>query len=192
MPDGGRVAIVMGPIEKANGERRRQGIIDELLDRSFGPGRPTEPIDEVMIGEHFTIAATLIDNIDPIAAQANVKAALESDPEIDSIIGIFAYSTPAALAGVKEANAQNRVTLIAFDDRDETLAAVAAGEVFATLVQDQYNYGYHAIKLLARASDDKGYLAIPITEQIHFPLLPVTSENIDAFMASRPIASPSK
>ncbi|MEM0983779.1 MAG: substrate-binding domain-containing protein, partial [Planctomycetota bacterium] len=55
-PDGARVLVVMGPLAKENGERRRQGIIDELLDRSNGPGRPTEPLDEVHGEGRYVVA----------------------------------------------------------------------------------------------------------------------------------------
>lgn len=184
LPDGARVAIVMGPIVKANGERRRQGIIDELLDRSYGPGRPTEPLDQIHTGNNYTIAATLIDEIDPAAAQENVRAALENDPAIDCVVGLFAYSTPAALAGIDEAGAAERITVLGFDDRKETLQAVADGRVVATLVQDQFSYGNHAVRLLAETSTP-GEVAIPITRRMHFPMLTVNEENVEAVMAGR-------
>ena len=35
--EGGEVVIAIGSLDKANGQRRRQGVIDELLERSFEP-----------------------------------------------------------------------------------------------------------------------------------------------------------
>lgn len=184
MPDGARIAIVMGPIEKENGERRRQGLIDELLDRSYGPGRPVEPIDEEHSNGTYTVAVTLIDAIDPAAAKANAVAALTEDPSINCIVGLFGYSTPSALDALAELD-RDDVTVVGFDDDPATLAAVKDGRVFATIAQDQFNYGFNTIELLARAANDQAHIAIPITERVHFPPLVVTADTVETFGAGR-------
>lgn len=185
LPEGGRVVILSGPINKANGERRRQGLIDELLDRSFGPGRPTEPLDEVHTSAKYTVTATLIDQIDPAEAERNLKAALEADPSINAVIGLYAYSAPAAVNALRSAGATDRVKVIGFDDREETLAGLADGSVYATIAQDQFNYGYHTVRLLADIAQGRADVAIPLTENIHFPPLTVTSENLDDYKDRR-------
>ena len=188
LPEGARVAIVMGPIIKANGERRRQGIIDELLDRSFGPGRPTEPMDEEHVGETYTVAATLTDEIDEEVARQNVIDALTADPEINCLVGIFAYSTPAAVRAVQEIGRSDEITILGFDDRPETLDAIAAGQAYAALAQDQYSYGYDAVRLLADAARGKDSLSIPLGEAIHFPPYVIRSDNVEQFrLGQRPI-----
>jgi ribose transport system substrate-binding protein len=184
MPDGGNVIIVTGPMNKENGERRRQGVIDELLDRSYGPGRPMEPLDKPQSGATFTITATLIDEIDPNAAEANVVAALKADPSIKGIVGLYAYSTPAAVRGVEAAGMAGKLMIVGFDDRDETLDAVASGAAYATLAQDQYNYGFHAINMLIDAASGRDP-AIPYTGRIHFPPAVVTAESVAAFRGAR-------
>ena len=180
LPEGGRVMIVMGPIDKANGERRRQGLIDELLDRSYGPGRPVEPLEEIHSGEQYSVVRTLIDEIDPEAAEANVLAALGEDSDVDCIVGLYGYSTPAALRAMASAGASG-IKVIGFDDDAETLAGVADGRVFATIAQDQFNYGYHTVRLLADAASGKAQLSIPITERVHFPPLVVNQDNLETF-----------
>jgi ribose transport system substrate-binding protein len=184
MPDGARVLIVMGPIAKANGERRRQGIIDELLDRSRGPGRPTEPLDDVHAGERYTVAATVIDPIDTETATANTRAALEADPSIDCVVGLFAYSGPAALVAVEELGRLDGVTVFAFDDNEETLAAIASGKIAGTIAQDQYSYGFASVRLLADASRGIEEYSIPVTEEIHFDPISVTAENLATYRAT--------
>ena len=67
LPEGGKVIIAIGSIEKENGHRRRQGVIDELLERTFEPNRPTDPVDAPLKGPKYTIVATLIDNLDAAA-----------------------------------------------------------------------------------------------------------------------------
>ena len=43
MPEGGTVMIFVGRLGQANARLRRQGVIDELLDRSHDPTRYDEP-----------------------------------------------------------------------------------------------------------------------------------------------------
>lgn len=183
MPDGARIAIVMGPISKANGASRRQGIIDELLERSYGPGRPIEPLDEIVAGDTYTVATTLIDPIDPEQAQANVAAAIAEDPTINCVVGLFAYSAPAALRAI-EAAGRDDITVIGFDDDPALLEAVSSGKAFAALAQDQYQYGYHAIRLLADLARGSAN-SIPITETVHFPPFVVMADGVEEFRAGR-------
>lgn len=184
VPDGGNIVIVMGPIDKANGDRRRQGLIDELLDRSYGPGRPTEPLDETHSGGTYSVVATLVDEIDPAAAATNVADYLLENSDVDCVVGLYAYSTPAALEGIAVAG-QADVSVVGFDDRAETLEAIADGRVFATIAQDQYNYGYNSIRLLHDAASDGQEQGIPLTRRMHFPPVVVTQENIEDFRSSR-------
>jgi len=183
LPDGGRIAIVMGPIDKENGALRRQGLIDELLDRSFGPGRPVEPMDQEHGNGAYTVVATLSDDIDPAAAEANVTALLNERSDIDGIVGLFGYSTPAALRALNAAGERD-IAVVGFDDDVEMLTAVSDGRAHATIAQDQYNYGFHAVRLLAAAARGEDQ-ALPITETVHFPPLIVTAENVETFRASR-------
>ena len=39
LPQGGEIMILVGRLEQDNARRRRQGFIDEVLDRSYDPGR---------------------------------------------------------------------------------------------------------------------------------------------------------
>ncbi len=48
VPDGGEIVLCIGSLEKENGQRRRQGVIDELLERTFEPNRPMDPVDGVI------------------------------------------------------------------------------------------------------------------------------------------------
>jgi ribose transport system substrate-binding protein len=185
LPDGARVVIVMGPITKANGDRRRQGLIDELLDRSNTPARPSEPLEGPIVGDRYEIVATLRDDIDPAAAEANVRAAIEADPSINCVVGLYAYSAPAALRAIAAADAQGRVTVLGFDDPAETLAAIAAGDMYGTIAQDQFNYGFAAVSILARLSRYEGDAAIPLSKKMHFPPVAVTAANLEQFRLDR-------
>src|SRR5436189_5241842 len=70
LPDGGDVIIAVGSLEKENGQRRRQGVIDELLDRPFDPSHPMDAVDAPLKGSKYSVVATLVDGIDPQRASA--------------------------------------------------------------------------------------------------------------------------
>ena len=47
MPDGGKLAIFIGRLEQDNSRRRRQGVIDAILERSEDPSRFDPPDAEI-------------------------------------------------------------------------------------------------------------------------------------------------
>lgn len=183
LPDGGTVVITVGSMDKANGQLRRQGVIDELLERSFGPGRPVEPIDEILQGPRHTILATLIDETDPAQAKENVAALLASENPPDCIVGLYSYNGPAAVQALTEAGKTDDVVVIGFDYTPETLAGIESGTIFASMAQDPYNYGYHAVRLLAQEARGQGQAIVPMNGIIDIRCFPITSENLEYFRA---------
>jgi len=69
VPGGGDVVLCLGNPDKENTQHRRQGVIDELLDRPYEPHRTPDPINKPIKGERYTIVATLVDESDPAKAQ---------------------------------------------------------------------------------------------------------------------------
>ncbi len=185
LPDGGTIAIAMGPLNKENGRDRRQGIIDELLDRDFFGGREIDPVEGVIGDGAYRIVATAIDETTPESAQANAAALLEAHDDLDIIVGIYAYNAPAAAAAIAEAERAGQVQVIGFDDDEATLAGIEAGTVFGTVAQDQFNYGYDAIRLLADVVTQGSAYNLPLDRQIHFPVVLVTAENLAEFKVNR-------
>ena len=65
--------ISIGSLDKENGQHRRQGVIDGLLDRSLERLRRMDPVDGVLKDDahsKYSVFATLIDGIDPAKATA--------------------------------------------------------------------------------------------------------------------------
>ena len=166
MPDGGKVMIAIGSIEKENGHRRRQGVIDELLERSFEPNRPADPVDAPIKGPKYTIVATLIDNIDPQRATELAADAMKKHPDVGCFVGLFASSTPAVLKALEQAGKLGQVKVVGFDANEETLEGIENGYVYATIVQDAYNIGYQAVRILADAAEGDPN-AIPLYPTFH-------------------------
>ncbi|MEM7603668.1 MAG: substrate-binding domain-containing protein, partial [Verrucomicrobiota bacterium] len=103
LPEGGEVMLLIGRMEQDNSKRRRQGVIDELLDREPDSSRydpPGQPIE----GELFTILDTLTDNFDRAKAKANAEDTLSRYPDVAAMVGLFAYNPPLILEALKGGN----------------------------------------------------------------------------------------
>src|SRR5687767_6539137 len=177
LPEGGEVLLAIGSLDKVNGQRRRQGVIDELLERSFEPTRPMDAVDAELKGPRYTIVATLVDNIDPDRAHALATEALKKHPNVKGAIGLFASNTPALLQALAEADKLGKVKVVGFDTNAETLAGIEAGHVYATLMQDPYYMGFETVRLLADATTSGGK-SLPLYQETKLACDPVTKANV--------------
>lgn len=107
MPEGGSVMIFVGRLGQLNAEQRRQGLIDELLDRSRDPTR-RDPNDDVIRGDKYTILGTRLDNFDKSKAKQNAQDAISKYPDLGCMVGLFAYNPPLCLQAVREAGREVR------------------------------------------------------------------------------------
>jgi ribose transport system substrate-binding protein len=65
------------------------------------------------------------------------------------MVGLYAYNPPAILEGIKTNSMTGQVKVIGFDEDWDTLKAIAAGTIEATVVQDPFGYGYKSVEVLA-------------------------------------------
>src|SRR5687768_5048157 len=95
VPEGGEVIIAIGSLDKENGRLRRQGVIDELLGRSFEPARSTiDDPDQPAKGEKYTVITQIDDLAAPRCTELTAQA-VRDRPNVKCFVGIFAYSVPA-------------------------------------------------------------------------------------------------
>lgn len=166
MPEGGKVMLFVGRLEQDNARLRRQGIVDELLDRA--PDRTRfDPPGTVLSGERYSILDTRTDQFDDSRAKANAEDALALHPDLGAMVGLFAYNTPACLGALQTAGRLGDVTVVGFDEDDRTLQGILDGHVHGTVTQQPYRYGYESIRILAalaRGEDavpDGGFVDVP-------------------------------
>jgi ribose transport system substrate-binding protein len=180
IPEGGQVVLCIGSLDKENGQRRRQGVIDELFDRSQEPFRPMDaPFDKPITdaGSKYTVVTTLVDHLDPAKAQELAKDALAKNPDVKCFAGLFAYNTPAILKALADAGKTGQVKVVGFDTYPETLDGVAAGQVAATIVQDPYTIGFESVHVLAAAARGDRQ-ALPLFSQFYIACDPVNAANL--------------
>jgi len=148
LPDGGEVLICVGSVTADNGRLRRQGVIDELLDRTTW-GTNNDPIEGAIKGGKYTIVATCVDLHDKAKAAQLAAEQIEAHPNLKCIVALYSYSAPAVLAALEQTGKLGKIKVIGFDVLPETLAAVESGTIAATMQQAQYELGYDTVRALS-------------------------------------------
>lgn len=163
LPEGGKIMVFVGKSDARNAAERLQGIKDALA------------------GSKVEILDVRTDDTDRARAKSNAADTLVKHPDVAALVGLWSYNGPAILNAVKDAGKTGQVKIVCFDEEDETLAGVKAGAIFATVVQQPYEFGYQSVKIMAQIlKGDKS--AIPANKQINVPTLVVKQADVDAFI----------
>jgi len=181
LPEGGKIMIFIGRMEQDNARRRRQGVIDEVLGRSIDPTR-YDPPGEVLSGGGYEILGTLTDQFDEAKAKANVEDTISRYPDIDGMVGLFAYNPPLILVALEQAGKLNEVKVIGFDEWDATLQGIIDGTVHGTVVQNPFEYGYRSIQVLEKLHEGDESV-IPESKVIDVPARQIRKDNVEVFWA---------
>ncbi|HEV7223173.1 MAG TPA: sugar-binding protein [Pirellulales bacterium] len=174
LPEGGQVMIYVGKLDAQNAIERRQGVLDELAGKEDAEGPE--------LGQ-YQLLDTMTDNSSQEACKANVEDTLVKygkEPEKLCLVGLWEYNPPAMLAAVKEADLQGKVKIVGFDENEETLKGVKDGDIVGSIVQNPFEFGYQAVKILAAvAGGDKSVL--PEGGIMYVDHRVVKKDNVDEF-----------
>lgn len=182
MPDGGEVIIFVGRLGQLNADQRRQGVIDELLDRSNDPNRPFDPADEVLKGDKYTVLDTRTDNFDFALAKSRAEDAIAKYPNVGCMVGLFAYNPPNILEAIRAADKTGEIQVVAFDEDERTLQAIKDGDCYGTIVQNPFQYGYKSVELLTKLATGDASV-IPESKFIDIPARSIRKDNVEEFWA---------
>ena len=181
VPEGGKVAIFVGRLEQDNARLRRQGVIDELLDRSEDSTRNDPPGSEIR-GDKYVIVATLTDQFDRAKAKQNAEDMVNLHPDLKCMVGLFAYNPPLCLEALRSQGKLGQIKVAAFDEQDGTLQAIRDGNCHGTVVQNPYMYGHESVRVLQALHRGKKDV-IPASKFQDIPARKITRENVDEFWA---------
>jgi len=181
IPKGGKVAIFVGRTEQDNAKLRRQGVIDELMDRSEDATR-FDPVDGEIKGEKYTIIGTLTDQFNRAKAKANTEDMVTKHPDLAACVGLFAYNPPLCLEGLKSQGKLGKIAVVGFDEQDGTLQAIKDGNCFGTVVQNPYMYGHESVRVLAQLSRGNTRV-VPASKFMDIKARQIKKENVDEFWA---------
>jgi ribose transport system substrate-binding protein len=164
LPQGGKIMLFVGTLDAANAQQRYQGIKDALQ------------------GSNIQILDVRTDSTDRVRAKSNASDTLVNNADVAALVGLWSYNGPAILGAVRDAGKIGKVKIIAFDEEDETLNGIRDGAIYATVVQQPFEFGYQSMKLMAKILDgDRS--DIPASKQIFVKTLPIKKEQVDEFAA---------
>lgn len=117
-------------------------------------------------GGNATVLSTSLDIPENVA---KIRAALDSDPAIDTILGTSApHAGESAVKAVAEAGREGKAHVATFDLSANMLQAIVDGKADFAIDQQQYLYGYLPVVLLKLYND---YGLIPASNIASGPLL---------------------
>lgn len=182
LPEGGKLVIFVGRIEQLNAKQRRQGFIDELLDRSNDPTRYDAPGQELKNAK-YTILDTRTDQLDSGKALSQAQDAIAKYPDLACMVGLFAYNPPQCLSAIKDAGKSGKIKVVGFDEDAATLQGIADGSVYGTVVQNPYMYGYESVRILAALAKGDTSVLPKQGVLIDIPARKIIKSNVEAFQA---------
>ncbi len=128
----------------------------------------------------FTILGTKTDGGDGTEAKKNAENTLVKFPDVDALVGLWAYNAPACLEAVKGAGKVGEVKIFSFDEDEATLQGIVDGTIEGTIVQQPYQFGYLSVKYLKDIADGKE-IEVPENKEIEVPAKTITDDNVKAF-----------
>jgi ribose transport system substrate-binding protein len=164
IPNGGKAMVFVGTLDAANARERLQGI------------------KEAIAGSKIEIIDVRTDGGDQTKAKANVEDTLTKYPNIDLLVGLWAYNTPQIYNAVKAAGKEGKVKIVGFDEDQQTLKGVSEGVIDATVVQQPFEFGYQSMIYLAKYIEgDRSF--IPENKQKIIPTQVIDKTNVKDFAA---------
>ncbi|MBD0739554.1 substrate-binding domain-containing protein [Streptomyces sp. CBMA29] len=127
----GQVVVLVGSLTTSNAVERIQGFEDALK------------------GSDIKVAQKLSDGMDAAKALTNAQTAIQTNPNINGLYGVYSYDGPSAGQAVQAAGKSGRVKIISDDSDPQTLKFIKSGVIQATVLQQPYQQGYTGAYLLA-------------------------------------------
>jgi ribose transport system substrate-binding protein len=163
LPQGGKIMVFVGVLDAANAQQRYQGL------------------KEALQGSKVQIVDVRTDNTDRVRAKSNAADTLVNNPDIAGMVGLWAYNGPAILGAVRDAGKIGKVKIVCFDEDDETLAGIKDDAIYATVVQQPFEFGRQSIEMMVKILDGDRSM-IPASKQILVPTVGIKKDGVEAFI----------
>lgn len=164
LPDGGRAMLFVGTMDAANARERTEGI------------------REAIEGSDIEIIDIRTDGGDQAKAKANVEDTLTKYPDIDLLVGLWAYNTPQIYNALKSSGMEGKVKIVGFDEDQQTLRGISEGAILGTVVQQPYEFGYQSMMKMAKYIEGDTSV-VPENEQDIIPTKIIDASNVEEFTA---------
>lgn len=135
-------------------------------------------------GVEWTIVSIRTDNMDRVQAKSNAEDMLNVHDDLAAMVGLWAYNPPLIHQAVSAAGKLDQVAIVGFDENQETLDAIAKGEIVGTVVQNPYEFGFRSVEMLsAIARGQQDALDIPDDGMIYIDTQMIRQDNVADFSA---------
>lgn len=134
---------------------------------------------EVTAGK-FVVIDTMTDDADRAKAKKNAEVTLLKHPDVDAMVGLWAYNAPACLEALKDADRVGEVKVFSFDEDPVTLQGIKDGAMEGTIVQNPYEFGYQSVAYLNKIHEGTAF-EIPENKEVDIPARTITKENVETF-----------
>ena len=134
LPEGGKYSAFVG-LKGATNARERIGGLKEGA------------------GNKFHELEVFGDSGQAETARKNVRDAIDRQADLDMLVGIWSYNTPAIVDIVKEMDVRKRIKVVGFDADPPAVAGMEQGFVDVLLIQNPYEMGYQGVRLLKAILD---------------------------------------
>jgi ribose transport system substrate-binding protein len=99
-------------------------------------------------GAGFTQKESFGDGGDAVVARKNVRDAIDRNPGLNMLVGIWSYNAPAIVDIVKQLDRRKDFTICCFDAEPIAIDYMEAGMIDVLAVQNPYKMGYEGVRLL--------------------------------------------
>lgn len=127
----GEVVVLTGSLTASNAVQRIQGFEDALK------------------GSDIKVVDKLSDNLDASKALSDAQTAIQTNPNVKGLYGVYSYDGPSAAQAVQSAGKVKAISVISDDTDAQTLSFIKSGVIQASVAQQPYQQGYTGAYLLA-------------------------------------------
>ncbi len=180
IPDGGEIAVFLANLTKENMLDRRGGFRERINQLT----EDAADADADASSPRFSIVGFFEDYGSDEQCEENIRNVLAEHPHVACLVGMNARHGPILLRVLRDEGKLGQIKLVTFDEAAETLDGIAAGDIYATIAQDPYKYGYEAVNQLATLCRGQG-IELPIVGRgsIYVGAEAIRQENLADFRA---------
>lgn len=171
IPEGGKVAVLLANLTKDNMQQRKLGLEEQLATpRANSVGR-------------YDIVAVLEDEGDRQRCYEQIVKLFDDHDDIACLVGLNSRHGEVMVRALKSAGKLGEVKLVAFDTEEATLKGVKEGNIYATIAQDPYQYGYETVQLLTAYSqrDQQNLPPLGLESNVTISTQAVRADDIENF-----------
>lgn len=132
-------------------------------------------------GKFIILDEVQTDGGDRSLAKKNAENTLVKYPEVEAMVGLWAYNAPQCIEALKDAGKLGEVKIFSFDEDPVTLDAIKDGHCEGTMVQDPYLFGYSSMSYLKDIVVDNKMPELNEGKNIPVPIRTIVKDNVTEF-----------